>query len=70
MRPTRASCAARTTCPAAASPSRSPSAALAGGIGAELRVAPGRRDDEVLFGEGGGRILVSVRPDDAAGSPR
>ena len=39
--------------------------ALAGGLGAELRVAPGRRDDEVLFGEGGGRILVSARPEDA-----
>ena len=39
--------------------------ALAGGLGAELRVAPGRRDDEVLFGEGGGRILVSARAEDA-----
>ena len=39
--------------------------ALAGGLGAEVRVAPGRRDDEVLFGEGGGRILVSVRAEDA-----
>ena len=39
--------------------------ALAGGLGAELRVEPGRRDDEVLFGEGGGRILVSVRAEDA-----
>ena len=65
MPPTRASCAAPTTCPAGVSPSRSPRARSAGGIGAELRVAPGRRDDEVLFGEGGGRILVSVRPEDA-----
>ena len=39
--------------------------AVAGGLGAEVRVAPGRRDDEVLFGEGGGRILVSVRAEDA-----
>jgi phosphoribosylformylglycinamidine synthase subunit PurL len=39
--------------------------ALGGGLGAEVRVAPGRRDDEVLFGEGGGRILVSVRAGDA-----
>jgi phosphoribosylformylglycinamidine synthase len=34
--------------------------AIAGGRGAEVQVAPGRRDDEVLFGEGGGRVLLSV----------
>jgi phosphoribosylformylglycinamidine synthase len=36
--------------------------ALAGGLGAEVALPAGRRDDEVLFGEGGGRILVSVSP--------
>ena len=34
--------------------------AMAGGIGATLRLASGPRDDEVLFGEGGGRMLLSV----------
>ncbi|MEZ0284267.1 MAG: phosphoribosylformylglycinamidine synthase subunit PurL, partial [Thermoleophilia bacterium] len=37
--------------------------AIAGGLGAEVDLAPGRRDDEVLFGEGGGRVLLSVRPE-------
>jgi phosphoribosylformylglycinamidine synthase len=36
--------------------------AMAGGIGARVDLAPGRRDDEVMFGEGGGRMLVSVAP--------
>ncbi|MGE3140265.1 MAG: phosphoribosylformylglycinamidine synthase subunit PurL [Thermoleophilia bacterium] len=34
--------------------------ALAGGRGAEVQLGPGRRDDEVAFGEGGGRMLVTV----------
>jgi len=33
----------------------------AGGRGARVRLRPGRRDDEVLFGEGGGRFVVTVR---------
>jgi phosphoribosylformylglycinamidine synthase len=37
--------------------------AIAGGLGAEVALAPGRRDDEVLFGEGGGRVLLSVLPE-------
>ncbi len=39
--------------------------AIAGGVGATLEIAPGRRADEDLFGEGGGRVLVSATPDDA-----
>lgn len=39
--------------------------ALAGGRGARIRLAPGRRDDEVLFGEGGGRFVLTVRAEDA-----
>lgn len=39
--------------------------ALAGRRGARLVVDPGRRPDEALFGEGGGRFVVSVRPDEA-----
>jgi phosphoribosylformylglycinamidine synthase subunit PurL len=39
--------------------------AMAGGIGATAQVGPGRRDDEVAFGEGGGRMLVTVAPGDA-----
>jgi phosphoribosylformylglycinamidine synthase len=34
--------------------------AIAGGIGASVALASGWRDDEVLFGEGGGRMLVTV----------
>ncbi len=34
--------------------------ALIGGRGAEVRVGPGRRDDEVAFGEGGGRMILTV----------
>ena len=34
--------------------------ALAGGIGATLRLESGPRVDEALFGEGGGRMLLSV----------
>lgn len=37
--------------------------AIAGGLGAEVDLAPGRRDDEVLFGEGGGRVLLTLRPE-------
>jgi phosphoribosylformylglycinamidine synthase len=37
--------------------------ALAGGLGAAVELAPGRRDDEVLFGEGGGRVLLTVLPE-------
>jgi thioester reductase-like protein len=31
-----------------------------------VRLAEGRRVDEALFGEGGGRMMVTVRDDDAA----
>jgi len=43
--------------------------AVAGGLGAEVDLAPGRRDDEVLFGEGGGRVLLSL-PAEAVGRLR
>jgi phosphoribosylformylglycinamidine synthase subunit PurL len=36
---------------------------IAGGLGAELDLPPGRRDDEVLFGEGGGRVLLTLAPE-------
>jgi len=39
--------------------------AMAGGVGARVSLDAGRRDDEVLFGEGGGRMVVTVA-DDAA----
>jgi len=39
--------------------------AMAGGIGVTAQVGPGRRDDEVMFGEGGGRMLVSLPADEA-----
>ncbi len=39
--------------------------ALAGDRGARVSLEPGRRHDEVLFGEGGGRFVLSVRPEDA-----
>ncbi len=39
--------------------------AMAGGVGATVQLGPGRRDDEVMFGEGGGRMLVTVAPEDA-----
>lgn len=38
--------------------------AMAGGRGASVSLPPGRRHDEALFGEGGGRFLLSVRPGD------
>lgn len=38
--------------------------AIAGGVGAQVDVPPGRRADEALFGEGGGRVVASCRPDD------
>jgi len=37
--------------------------ALAGGIGCNVRLAAGRRTDEALFGESGGRIVVTCTPD-------
>ncbi len=37
--------------------------ALAGGVGCVVRLPDGRRADEDLFGESGGRILVTCRPD-------
>jgi phosphoribosylformylglycinamidine synthase II len=40
--------------------------ALAGGRGARVRLEPGARDDEVLFGEGGGRMLLTASGEDAA----
>jgi len=38
--------------------------ALGGGLGAEVALPAGRRSDETMFGEGGGRALVTCRPDD------
>ena len=35
---------------------------IAGGIGAQVTIAPGRRADEALFGEGGGRVIASCDP--------
>jgi phosphoribosylformylglycinamidine synthase subunit PurL len=40
--------------------------ALIGGRGADVQVGPGRRDDEVAFGEGGGRMIVTVASEDDA----
>ena len=40
--------------------------AMAGGRGAVVHLEPGERDDEVLFGEGGGRMLLTVSGEDAA----
>jgi phosphoribosylformylglycinamidine synthase len=37
--------------------------AIAGGLGAAVELAPGRRDDEALFGEGGGRVVMTVLPE-------
>jgi phosphoribosylformylglycinamidine synthase subunit PurL len=37
--------------------------AIAGGIGCRVGLPAGRRDDEVLFGEGGGRIVLTCRPE-------
>jgi phosphoribosylformylglycinamidine synthase len=39
--------------------------AMAGGVGATVQVGAGRRDDEVMFGEGGGRMIVTLAPDEA-----
>ncbi len=36
--------------------------ALAGGRGCRVTLPPGRRADEDMFGEGGGRIVVTCRP--------
>ncbi|MFM9018385.1 MAG: phosphoribosylformylglycinamidine synthase subunit PurL [Actinomycetota bacterium] len=36
--------------------------AIAGGIGATVQVHAGRRADEALFGEGGGRVVASCDP--------
>jgi hypothetical protein len=35
-------------------------------VGAVVQLAEGRRVDEALFGEGGGRMMVTVRDDTAA----
>jgi phosphoribosylformylglycinamidine synthase len=40
--------------------------AIAGRIGAVVQLAEGRRVDEALFGEGGGRMMVTVADDTAA----
>jgi phosphoribosylformylglycinamidine synthase subunit PurL len=37
--------------------------ALAGDLGASVTLAAGRRADEDLFGEGGGRVVVTCRPE-------
>ncbi len=34
-----------------------------GGIGADVTIPTGRRADEAMFGEGGGRVIVSCHPD-------
>jgi phosphoribosylformylglycinamidine (FGAM) synthase-like enzyme len=39
--------------------------AMAGDLGARVQLGPGRRDDEVMFGEGGGRMIVTLAPDEA-----
>ena len=39
--------------------------AIAGGIGAHVEIDGGRRADEALFGEGGGRAVLTCRPRDA-----
>ena len=36
--------------------------AIAGGIGAEVSIDAGRRADEAMFGEGGGRVVASCDP--------
>jgi phosphoribosylformylglycinamidine synthase II len=38
--------------------------AIAGGRGASVRAPGGRRPDEALFGEGGGRVVLTCRPAD------
>lgn len=38
--------------------------ALAGGVGCDVTLPDGRRADEDLFGESGGRVVVTCRPDD------
>ena len=40
--------------------------AIAGRVGAVVQLAEGRRVDEALFGEGGGRMMVTVADDTAA----
>jgi phosphoribosylformylglycinamidine synthase II len=40
--------------------------AVAASLGASLEIPSGRRADEDLFGEGGGRVLVSAAPDSAS----
>jgi phosphoribosylformylglycinamidine synthase len=40
--------------------------ALAGGVGAAVDLPAGDRDDEVAFGEGGGRMIVTVGSSDDA----
>jgi phosphoribosylformylglycinamidine synthase len=37
---------------------------MPGGVGAEVEVPAARRPDETLFGEGGGRVIVSCAPRD------
>jgi phosphoribosylformylglycinamidine synthase len=37
--------------------------AIAGGLGARIRLPEGRRADEALLGEGGGRVLLSCPPE-------
>ncbi len=37
-----------------------------GGIGADVTIPTGRRADEAMFGEGGGRVIVSCHPDHVA----
>ena len=39
--------------------------AMAGSLGVRVRLEEGRRDDEVMFGEGGGRMLVGLSAADA-----
>jgi phosphoribosylformylglycinamidine synthase len=40
--------------------------AMAGGVGCEVAVPDARRPDEALFGECGGRVVVTCRPGDEA----
>jgi phosphoribosylformylglycinamidine synthase len=37
-----------------------------GDIGADVTIPKGRRADEAMFGEGGGRVIISCHPDNVA----
>ena len=64
MRRTRACCERARRVRGAAWPWRWPSRRSPAGIGAMVQLARAARVDEALFGEGGGRMLVTVADDD------